>query len=147
MQAVRFGDVLDATLRRNPPGPPPAAPGILTAALYAAPFGAAWRGASAFRLCPDVPMQPAAAHPDAASRLLRPRTRAEQDAFRRFNEAGGNLAPSFTVADLKRGYRRLARNLHPDRHTLAPPAERARLSDAFVEVRQGYLTLAALDTD
>jgi DnaJ-domain-containing protein 1 len=44
---------------------------------------------------------------------------------------------------IKRAYRQLARNYHPDLHPLASEAERRALAERFVEVTAAYQTLVA----
>ena len=48
------------------------------------------------------------------------------------------LTPDFTVQDLRREYRQLARRIHPDRHNSCTPAERERLSRQFAELSDSY---------
>ena len=138
-----FGDALDTALGAMPPCEPPSGRGILTAGLFAAPFGPWWRGVSAFRPVVE-PIVPAADPIAQPATRRQPRTPTEHEAFRRFQDAGGALAPAFTVAELKRAFRRLARDLHPDRHPATSEAERNRLGAAFAAVRESYLRLLAL---
>ena len=142
-QATSFGDALDTALGARPPSPRPSGAGILTAGLFALPFSPRWRGVSAFRAAagPIVSIPgPTAPAPTRSQ----PRTSTEHEAFRLFQDAGAALAPAFTANELKRAFRRLARDLHPDRHPATSEVERNRLGAAFAAVRDNYLRLLAL---
>ena len=136
-----FGDALDKALGAMPPSPRPSGAGILTAGLFAVPFSPRWRGVSAFRAA-DTSFLPGPAAP--AGQRLQPRTSTEHEAFRTFQDAGAALAPAFTAPELKRAFRRLARDLHPDRHPTTSDVERNRLGAAFAAVRENYLRLLAI---
>jgi DnaJ-domain-containing protein 1 len=53
------------------------------------------------------------------------------------------LAPGADAAAIKRAYRQLARNYHPDLHPTASDEERRALSERFVAVTAAYQTLVA----
>ena len=52
-----------------------------------------------------------------------------------------DLRPDYFASELKSAFRRLARQLHPDRHPGADGETRARLAAAFHQVREAYLAL------
>jgi len=52
------------------------------------------------------------------------------------------LLPGADRATIQQAFRRLARNLHPDRFPQAPPQERARLLSRFAELSAAYHALA-----
>ena len=53
------------------------------------------------------------------------------------------LTASASEADVRRAFRRLAIELHPDRHTSAPAEERDRKAARFAEVSAAYHALVA----
>jgi hypothetical protein len=52
------------------------------------------------------------------------------------------LAPGATAEQIKSAYRRLARQLHPDIHPSASPAERAALATKFAAIHAAYRKLS-----
>lgn len=79
-------------------------------------------------------------------RSSRPRARldaAGRDALLRLRQWGAPLPDDLDEADLKRAYRRLARQYHPDRHAGAGAATRAALGGAFHQVHLAYRAVAA----
>jgi len=52
-----------------------------------------------------------------------------------------DLHPDYFASELKSAFRRLARQLHPDRHPGADGEMQARLAAAFQQVREAYLAL------
>src|SRR5436190_1406483 len=64
-----------------------------------------------FRATPYAAL--AARRPPRRTRVLRPR---ECEALSAFNALGGGIDADFTASDLRRAFRRLARQYHPDRH-------------------------------
>jgi len=130
--AAQFADVLDHLID-GAPGPftAAAATGILTAPLVAAPMSygyAAWL----FREAPLPPVE----------RPIRRLTFEQQEAFETLRRAGAaDLRPDYFASELKSAFRRLARQLHPDRHPGAGAEMRARLATAFQQVREAYRAL------
>ena len=53
------------------------------------------------------------------------------------------VAPGTPEVEIKRAYRRLARELHPDLHPHATDDERRSLEARFAEVTAAYRTLVA----
>ncbi|MCC6214305.1 MAG: DnaJ domain-containing protein [Polyangiaceae bacterium] len=51
------------------------------------------------------------------------------------------LPPDAQPVDVRRAFRRLAAELHPDRHSAAAPADRVRLLRRFAEISQAYHAL------
>jgi hypothetical protein len=141
-----FGDVLDAALDTTAgPTSPVRHAGIGTAGLFAAPFGPWWRGACAFRSGDAEGLRPTpTAEPPAAEPLLRPRTDAEHHAWRRLQDFGAGLPAAFTASHLKRAFRRLARQLHPDGHPTLGADARADLCHDFARLRDAYTVLLGI---
>ncbi len=65
----------------------------------------------------------------------------EQRAFLDLVRHGAELSDDFTLAELQRAFRALARRHHPDRHPGASPAEQSRLSAIFISVAASYRRL------
>lgn len=72
----------------------------------------------------------------AGARTQPPRLEAQGRALRTLG-----LPPDAQPADVRRAFRRLAAELHPDRHGAAEPADRVRLLRRFAEVSQAYHAL------
>ena len=53
------------------------------------------------------------------------------------------LRPGADAVDVKRAYRRLVRDLHPDTNQAASTHERVHLSERFQRVTEAYKTLVA----
>jgi hypothetical protein len=144
-----FGDVLDAALDST--GCAPAATvsgaGIATPGVFGAPLGPWWRSASAFGPgaagLPAAPPPPLSEH-RVAEPLLRPGTDGERRAWRRLQDLGAGLPAAFTATHLKRAFRRLARQLHPDVHPGLGAGARADLCRDFADARDAYDILLAI---
>jgi hypothetical protein len=95
-----------------------------TAAPAPRPAGAAAR----------EPAQRACAH-----RQLAP---VEREALSRLRQWGAPLPDDFTHDELKRAYRHLAQQFHPDHHATASPATRAALGGVFHQIHVAYRLLA-----
>ena len=65
-------------------------------------------------------------------------TAGQERALNLLTSFGARLTPDFTVQDLRREYRQLARRIHPDRHNSCTPPERERLSRQFAELSDSY---------
>ncbi len=68
-------------------------------------------------------------------------TAAQQRALNQLTSFGARLTADFTIQDLRREYRQLARTIHPDRHNSCAPAERERLCRQFAELSDSYRNL------
>jgi hypothetical protein len=79
--------------------------------------------------------------PIRTSRSLNPRQQRAVDAM---TALGARLDGDFTAAELRRAFRRLAREYHPDRHPDSTPSETARLSRLFADLSDHYRCLLEL---
>jgi hypothetical protein len=79
--------------------------------------------------------------PVRTARTLSPRQRRAVDAMAAL---GARLDDDFTAAELRRAFRRLAREYHPDRHPASSASETARLSRLFADLSDHYRCLLAL---
>lgn len=70
-------------------------------------------------------------------------TAGQQRALNLLTSFGAHLTPDFTLQELRREYRQLARTIHPDRHNRCTPVERDRLSRQFAELADSYRHLLA----
>lgn len=127
MPAAAFAHVLDRLIDGAGPSSTAVTAGILTSPLVAAPF--AGRHSS---------MLPRTTPVIAPVRPRRRLTSAQARALELLRRAGADLHPDYFASELKSAFRRLARQLHPDRHPQADAAARAALSAAFREVREAY---------
>lgn len=132
MPAAAFAHVLDRLVDRGPGLSTTAmAAGILTTPLVAVPL-ALGHPAWVFKGLPKA----------GVARPRRRLTAREQDALDRLCRAGAHdLRADYTASELKSAFRRLARQLHPDRHPGADAETRTRLSAAFREMREAYRAL------
>ncbi|MFN7979546.1 MAG: J domain-containing protein [Vicinamibacterales bacterium] len=122
---------IDAGTTPRQAEPAAAAPPRASAAVPPSAPTAGARRAPAPRLSPIV----------RARRVL---TVKEQRALDRLLLLGARLDDQFTADDLRREYRALALRLHPDRHALAPAADRAMLAEAFARATASYRCLQAV---
>jgi hypothetical protein len=67
----------------------------------------------------------------------------EQTALARLNELGACLSSDYSARELKRAFRLLARQYHPDRHSSSGTAEQARLAHLFSALTDHHRQLAA----
>jgi hypothetical protein len=74
---------------------------------------------------------------------LRVSTPREREAVLTLERLGVHVGAGTTLADLKRGYRALARRFHPDVHPQVSGQERGRLESLFAEASQAYRVLVA----
>lgn len=65
-----------------------------------------------------------------------------REALERLRQWGADLPDDFTADELKRAYRHLARQFHPDHHATASAATRAALGSAFHQIHVAYRQLA-----
>jgi len=88
------------------------------------------------------------AEPDTAPvHPKRSLTPAQQQAVLEMAALGAPLGPGFTAQELRRAFRRLARDYHPDRHPSSDAAAQARLSEIFADLADHYRCLMALFED
>lgn len=71
-------------------------------------------------------------------------TAVERRALDTFAWHGARLTPEFSVSELRREYRRLARRFHPDAHPECTPDELAGMSAQFAAVSASYQTLLSV---
>lgn len=123
MPAASFAHVLDRLIDAGPrPSSTATTAGILTAPL----------------LFLDVAAPPRVAPARHAPRPRRRLNSLQAIAFDVLNRAGARLAEDFTNPELKAAFRRLARELHPDRHPDASVDRRTALAVQFAVVRDAY---------
>ena len=87
--------------------------------------------------------QPCAATSAPTVRTERVLTDAQSRALETLRELGAVLAADFTLVELRREYRRLARRVHPDSHPGSSRMEAERLSRQFVSATDAYQRLLA----
>jgi hypothetical protein len=78
------------------------------------------------------------------SEVIRPKrtlSANQREALHQLIGLGARLDTDFTLQELRTAFRALARAYHPDRHPGTKPGEKARLSTAFVTLRNAYDTL------
>jgi hypothetical protein len=143
MTGRSFAHVLDAALDGVGQTSPASRAGIATAGLFAAPVGPWWRGVSAFRSASHAIPAPVP-EPEPAETLLQPRTESERHALLRLQALGAGLPGAFTEGHLKRAFRRIARQIHPDGHPALSSAAHAALCRDFADARQAYDVLLAI---
>jgi hypothetical protein len=80
----------------------------------------------------------------AAPGLSRAFTPRQQRAFDAMTALGARLRGDFEAADLRRAFRKLAHEYHPDRHPTSTPVELAHLSRTFADLSEHYRCLSAL---
>jgi hypothetical protein len=85
---------------------------------------------------PPPPRQP--------RRTLSPR---QQDALDAFVQFGASLGDNFTDTELRRAFRALALQYHPDRHPDSSDTQRAHLSVRFSQLHDAYESLKSLSSN
>lgn len=88
----------------------------------------------------------------SAASVTRPRakvqtrvlTAVERQALQVLVRHGARVMSSFSATELRREYRRLARQLHPDAHPECTATELAQLSASFAAVSSSYQILASI---
>jgi hypothetical protein len=73
-------------------------------------------------------------HSECAAAPRRALAAHEHAALLALNHFGARLTADFTAHDLRRAFRGLARQYHPDRHPLCDQAEKAQLARVFSEI-------------
>jgi hypothetical protein len=150
--AAGFSDILNEKLAagaaawRVPPVERPAArPGFNPLFLSVGPvpwhYGDVAPGAACFAYGGPVPV---AAPPQSTRPIRRSRTLSatQRAALQCLRDLGADaLDESYSDAEIKGAYRRLAQRFHPDRHPGADESERARLAHAFSRVTTAYRLL------
>jgi hypothetical protein len=76
--------------------------------------------------------------------LRRSLTSEQQRAVLEMAALGAELRPDFTAPELRRAFRRLARQYHPDRYPDADAAGQARLAQIFSDLTDHYRCLMTL---
>lgn len=79
------------------------------------------------------------AAPKRAAR--RPLTKVQERALGELIRLGANLTKDFTAGELRRAFRMLARQYHPDRHPHSSDSAKARLSRLFADAAESYRQL------
>ena len=79
----------------------------------------------------------------AGRRPTNPLTLAQRDALTALRRLGAALSDEFTARQLKAAFRRLALQLHPDRHPDADPDRRRSLGTRFAVLCEAYRILSA----
>lgn len=75
---------------------------------------------------------------------MRSLTPDQQRAVLEMAALGAQLRPDFTAAELRRAFRRLARQYHPDRYPDADATGQQRLSQIFADLTDHYRSLMTL---
>lgn len=87
---------------------------------------------------PAGPPSPSPSSIRKARRVLTPR---QQEALGRLVDLGAQLGDDFSEHELRRAFRTLAREYHPDRHPGCTEFDRARLSRTFATAHEAYRLL------
>lgn len=152
MPGLTFADTLDAALgseRSYTPVPPPGAP---FTSRHANPFlfsnWTAQRAMDGYAKvwqprCEPAAAEPRMAPPQAAPRPARVLTEVQRREFDALRRSGAALTADFTVAELRREYRKLARRFHPDSHPGCSASVAETLSREFAAVTASYQRLLA----
>lgn len=125
----------------------PADPGVMGGSVRTAPLEP-WRLWPAALEAPSVdqPLPPARPEPDrhpVRDRLRDPRlSPAQRDALTALRRLGAAIADEFDASQLKAAFRRLALELHPDRHPGADLGRREWLGTRFAVLCEAYRTLS-----
>ncbi len=153
MWSRTFADVLDDALGVTAGPALPSSRGASTPTIqpvnpflfFTLPAAAGMRGPYAPAPWKDTRNQAVAVAPEPAEvrQPARSLTTAQQRALSLLTSCGARLTPDFTLQELRREYRQLARRIHPDRHNSCTPAERERLSRQFSELSDSYRNLLA----
>jgi hypothetical protein len=95
---------------------------------------------------PDGTIRPGSpgARGAAPARVSRTLTEVQRDALDGLVASGADLHTDFTRADLRRAFRSLARQYHPDRHPTGTPDDKTRLSSEFARLSDHYRCLLTL---
>ena len=107
-----------------------------TTSRVADPFLFAAPGSRFTASAPKAPVRPDAAR---RTRTLAP---SEANALTSLNRLGACLSSDYSAHELRRAFRRLARQYHPDRHPSCGAAEQARLAHVFSVVNEHHRCLA-----
>ena len=70
----------------------------------------------------------------------------EQEAVAEMETLGARLPVDFTFDELRRAFRTLALEYHPDRHAQSTTRDKAQLGQLFTRAREAYRVLAGLFT-
>ncbi len=138
-----FDELLDAALAAEAPSSDDAGLAMPPEAPYPFVYYRALRSLgtdlAAIRRHQPRPLAGAARGRDRQT--IRQLTAAQREALCALNELGARLDPNFTLADLRRTFRSLARRCHPDAHHDAGPVERGHLARVFTTMHSQYQEL------
>jgi DnaJ domain len=142
-----FADVLDSKLSESfhdrPASPRPAGRHIPTVNVFFVEFGAGATPVRGFRgrYLYTANAEPIRHAPHEQPRPRRTLSSRERAALEQLNALGACIDADFSVEELRRVFRELARTYHPDRHPGSSASEKARLSMQFVRLHDAYREL------
>ncbi len=129
-----FVDVLEEALDGYRPEPAPPGPragfGFATASIFLFEAGVPSARTQSFAAAPPPPPPPPQARRSLSSR--------QQDALHAFVQFGASLGEDFTDTELRRAFRALALQYHPDRHPGSSDTQTAHLSVRFSPLHDAY---------
>ncbi len=132
-------DALDGYRRESPSPAPRAGLGFATPSIFLFQAGLPSARTQSFAAAPPPPPPPRRARRTLSGR--------QQDALDAFAQFGASLADDFTDTELRRAFRALALQYHPDRHPDSSDIQKAHLSVRFSQLHDAYESLKSVSAN